>query len=93
MTTIIVFHEVQDAEHWAKVWQKGKASRREMFDKLGIKVRLFRDPKNTNWTGGMLEIPDMAAFQNFMESDEAKKAMAEDGVKVETMRMLTEFTP
>jgi len=33
------------------------------------------------------------AFQSFMASDEAKKAMAEDRLKVETIRILTEFTP
>jgi len=28
-----------------------------------------------------------------LQSDEGKKAMREDGLKVETMRMLVEFTP
>ncbi len=35
----------------------------------------------------------MAAFENFMASAEVKKAMAEDGLKVESLRMLLEFTP
>jgi hypothetical protein len=41
----------------------------------------------------MAEIPDMATFQEFLQSDEGQKAMLEDGLKVETMRMLFEFTP
>jgi hypothetical protein len=28
-----------------------------------------------------------------MDSDEVTKAMAEDGLKLDTMRMLVEFTP
>ena len=35
----------------------------------------------------------MVQFQSFMESDEAKKAMEEDGLKVDTIRVLSEFTP
>jgi hypothetical protein len=41
----------------------------------------------------MVEIPDMAKFQELLQSDEGQKAMREDGLKVETMRMLVEFTP
>jgi hypothetical protein len=64
-----------------------------MFGKLGIKCRNFRDPNDLNATGVMAEIPDMARFQEFLQSDEGQKAMREDGLKVETMRMLVEFTP
>jgi hypothetical protein len=32
----------------------------------------------------------MEKLQAFMETDEAKQAMAEDGLKVETLRMLVE---
>ncbi len=93
MTTAIIFHDVQDGEVWAKAWKKGPGSRHEMFGKLGIKCRTFRDPDNHDATGVMAEIPDMAAFQGLLESDEGKRAMQEDGLKVETMRMLIEFTP
>ena len=93
MTTAMIFHEVQDGAVWAKAWQKVKGSRHEMFGKLGIKCRTFRDPKNPHATGLMAEIPDMAKFQDFLRSDEGKAAMREDGLKAETMRMLVEFTP
>lgn len=33
------------------------------------------------------------AWPDVLGSDEGKKAVAEDGLKVETLRMLTEFTP
>jgi len=63
MTTAIIFHEVQDGDVWAKAWKKGPGSRHEMFGKLGIKCRNFRDPNNPNATGLIAEIPDMAKFQ------------------------------
>jgi len=93
MTTVIIFHEVKDGEVWAKAWKKWSGSRHEMFGKLGIECRNFRDPNNPNVTGVIAEIPNMEKFQEFLQSDEAQKAMREDGLKVETMRMLVEFTP
>ena len=93
MTTAIIFHEVQDGSVWAKAWGKGPGSRHEMFGKLNIKCRNFRDPKDPNVTGLIAEISDMAKFQELLQSDEGKRAMQEDGLKVETMRMLVEFTP
>jgi hypothetical protein len=93
MTTAIIFHEVQDGAVWATAWKKGPGSRHEMFGKLGIKCRTFCDPKNHNATGLIVEIPDMAKFQGPLQSDEGARAMRDDGLKVETMRMLIEFTP
>ena len=93
MPTIMIFHEVRNGENWAEAWRKGKGSRHELFGQFGIKARTFRDPKNYDSTGVILEAPDMAKFQKFMESAEAKKAMAEDGLKIETMRTLVEFVP
>jgi hypothetical protein len=92
MTTAIIFHEVQDGTVWAKAWKKGPGSRHEMFGELGIKCRTFRDPNNPNATGIMAEIPDMGKFNELLQSAEGQKAMWEDGLKVETMRMLVEFT-
>mgnify|MGYP001025853336 FL=1 len=92
MTTAIIFHKVQDGAVWAKAWKKGPGSRHEMFGKLGIKCRTFRDPNNPNATGLMAEIPDMAKYQELLQSDVGQKAMREDGLKVETIRMLVEFT-
>ena len=94
MTTMIAFHEVEDGERWAKAWQKGPGSRHEMLAQAGVTAaRTFRDPANPNSTGLLWEVSDMEKLQAFMDSDEAKKAMAEDGLKAETLRMLVEFTP
>ena len=93
MTTIIVFSETEDGENWVKAWHKGAESRHETFDKMGIKCRTFRDSNNHNSTGVLFDIPDMTAFETFLEGDEVKQTMAEDGLKLETFRKLTEFTP
>jgi len=93
MTTAIIFHDVQDGAVWARAWKKGPGSRHELFGNLGIKCRNFRDPENPNATGLIVEIPDMTSFRELLDSDEGQKAMREDGLKVETMRMLVEFTP
>ena len=93
MTTLIVFHEVEDGQAWANAWQKNVGSRHEMFAKINVTARTFRDPDNKNLTGVILDVPDMQQFQTFMESDVAQKAMQEDGIKIETLRILNEFTP
>jgi hypothetical protein len=93
MTTMIAFHEVEDGERWAKAWRKGSGSRHEMMAELAITARTFRDPENPNLTGLIFEVSDMEKFQVALASDEMKQAMAEDGLKVGTLRMLAEFTP
>ncbi|MEQ6889185.1 hypothetical protein ABE957_10920 [Halomonas sp. CS7] len=93
MATLIVFHDVEDGEHWAKAWKPGPGSRHEMFAKVGVTARTFKNPEHPNSVGLILEVSDMERFQAFMATDEVRQAMEEDRLKVETMRMLGEFTP
>ena len=93
MTTAIVFHEVKDGQVWAKAWRSGPGSRHELFSKIGVNARTFRDPKNPNSAGLIFTIPDMAAFDALLASPDGKRAMDEDGLKLETLRVLTEFSP
>ena len=93
MTTTIIVHEVEDGERWARAWHQGSGSRHEMMAKAGITARTFRDPQNPKLVGLFLEVSDMMQFQALMQSDEGRKAMGEDGVKSETVRILSEFTP
>lgn len=93
MTTLIVFHEVEDGEHWARAWREGPGSRHELFAKIGVSARTFKNPERPNSVGLILEVPDMERFQAFMTSDEARQAMEEDRLKVDTLQMLGEFTP
>lgn len=64
-----------------------------MFAKIGIKARNFKDLKHPNLVGVLFDVPDMQQFQSFMATDEVKKAMQEDRIKVDTLRILNEFTP
>ena len=93
MTTAIVYHEVIDGSVWEKAWKKGPGSRHEMFGKIGVKARNFRDPQDHHHTGLILDIADLETFQALLASPEGQKAMKEDGLKVDTMRFLIEFTP
>ncbi len=93
MATLIIFHEVEQGQKWAKSWQKAPGSRHEMFAKIGVTARTFKDPNNPDSTGLILDVPDMDQFQSFMASEEVKQAMEEDGLKGETLRILSEFTP
>jgi hypothetical protein len=64
-----------------------------MFGQIGVTARTFRDPERPNVTGLIFEVPDMDRFQSFMASEEVARAMEEDRLKVETVRVLSEITP
>ena len=85
MGTYLVLHEVDDVEHWL-----GSTKREEAFGPLGITTRPFRDPGGSNRVGLIAEIPDMVAFQEFMETDAAAEAMSHDGVRPPTLLVLGE---
>lgn len=92
MKTKLAIHETENGDHWAKAWHSGEGGRHEQFGKLGLKCRTFRDPQNPNSVAVMIEAEDFTAFENFIVSEAGQKAMAEDGVKPETLRILSEFT-
>ena len=54
MITLMIFHEVDDVEHWV-----ASPKREELFGPLGIKVRPFRDPQGSNRIGLIVETPDL----------------------------------
>ncbi|QCB95585.1 hypothetical protein E5206_00445 [Arthrobacter sp. PAMC25564] len=85
MTTVMIFHEVDDVEHWL-----GSPKREEVFGPLGITVRTFVDPGKSNRVGLIADVPDMDTFQRVMESEAAAEAMKFDGVRPETILMLLE---
>lgn len=89
----MIFHDVEDGKIWSNAWKQGPGSRHEMFAKIGMKCRNFRDPNNPDSVGIFAEVPDMDAFRALLDSEVGKKAMAEDRLKIETMKVLEEFTP
>jgi hypothetical protein len=85
MPTLVIFHEVDDVDHWLS-----SPKREEVFGPMGITARTFVDPEGSNRVGLIAEIPDLDAFQSMMQSAEAAEAMKYDGVRPETMLMLVE---
>ena len=80
MATYICFHEVDDVDHWLR-----SPKRRELFGPMGITGQLFTDTAKSNRVGLILEIPDMEAFQELLQSQEGADAMKFDGVRPETI--------
>lgn len=85
MATYLSFHEVDDVEHWLS-----SPKREEIFGPMGISARTFRDPEGSKRVGLIVEIPDLAAFQEFMQTEAAADAMQHDGVRPDTMLILSE---
>ena len=85
MTTLLVFHEVDDVDHWL-----ASPKREEFFGPLGMTARTFRDPDGSNRVGLIAEVPSMEAWQEALQSEAAAEAMKYDGVRPETIVVLVE---
>ncbi len=85
MATYLAFHEVDDVNHWLS-----SPRRDAVFGPLGITTRTFQDPQGSKRVGMIVEIPDFAAFQDFMQTDPAAEAMKHDGVHADTLVILAE---
>jgi hypothetical protein len=85
VATYLAFHEVDDVGHWLN-----SPKRAEIFGPMGITARTFHDPEGSNRVGLIFEIPDMDAFQEFLQSEAGAEAMKHDGVRPETIVMLIE---
>jgi len=85
METMLVFHEVDDVDHWL-----ASPKRDEYFGPLGITVRTFRDPVGSNRVGLIFEVPDRATFEQSLQTEDAAEAMKHDGVRPETIVTLVE---
>ena len=85
MTTLMLFHDVNDVDHWL-----ASPKREELFGPMGITARTFVDQEKTNRVGLVVEVPDIDTFRQALESNEAAEAMRYDGVRPETIVMLVE---
>ena len=85
MPTMVVFHEVDDVDHWL-----ASPKREEFFGPRGMTVRTFRDPDGSNRVGLIVEVPDISDWQEALESEEAAEAMKHDGVRPQTVLALVE---
>jgi hypothetical protein len=85
MTTVMIFHEVDDVDHWLR-----SPKRAEFFGPLGMTARTFVDPDKTNRVGLIVEVPDLKTLRTALDSEAAAEAMKFDGVRPETIVMLVE---
>ena len=85
MATVLIFHEVDDVDHWL-----ASPKREELFGPMGITVRTFRDPEGSKRVGLIAEIPDMDAWQTMLQSEAGAEAMKFDGVHPDTILALVE---
>jgi hypothetical protein len=85
MITVMVFHEVDDVDHWVR-----STKREEFFGPLGMTARTFVDPDKTNRVGLIVTVPDLETLQSSLGTQAAADAMKFDGVRPETMVMLVE---
>ncbi len=85
MPTLLVFHEVDDVDHWL-----ASPKREEFFRPLGMTARAFRDGEGSNRVGLVVEVPDIAEWEQAMQRPEAAEAMRHDGVRPETIVTMVE---
>ncbi len=85
MPTLVVFHEVDDVDHWL-----ASPKREELFGPMGMTARTFRDPSGSNRVGLIVEVPDVSVWEEALQTPEAAEAMKYDGVRPETIIGLVE---
>jgi len=89
-THLMITHEVDDVEHWLAAW-RGEDSRHALFKANGAAhVHTFTTADNPNLVGLVIAVKDMAALNAMLESEEGVAAAAADGVRGDTMTVLTE---
>jgi hypothetical protein len=89
MPTVIGYHDVEDTEHWLS-----SPKREEVFGPLGVTgIRTFVSPDNPNKVAVLMDVPDMGAVMEFMQTQGAADAMSYDGVRAETLVLLVEQGP
>jgi hypothetical protein len=86
MPTIIGHHDVKDTQHWL-----ASPKREEFFGPLGVtNIRTFVDPENPTRVAVLMDVPDMDAMAEAMQTSAAAEAMAYDGVIPESLVILVE---
>jgi hypothetical protein len=86
MPTVIAHHDVKDKDHWL-----ASPKREEVFGPLGVtNIRTFVDPQNPTRVAVLMDVADMDAVMNAMQTQAMSDAMAYDGVLPETLVILVE---
>lgn len=89
-TFVSITHEVEDKDVWIAAWT-GPNSRREMFAEHGAgAIKVFQSPDDPKRVGLLVEVLDMDAMVEWLNSPESAAAKAEDGVIDSSIRVMTE---
>lgn len=86
MPSIVVHHDIDDTEHWL-----ASPVREQFFGPMGItNVRTFTNPQNPKQVALTMDVPDLDALVEALQSPEAAEAMKSDGVHADTVVLLVE---
>ena len=86
MPTVIAHHDVKDKDHWL-----ASPRREEVFGPLGVtNIRTFTDPQNPTRVAVLMDVADMDAVMDAMQTRAMADAMAYDGVLPESLVILVE---
>jgi hypothetical protein len=86
MPSVIAHHDVKDKDHWL-----ASPRREEVFGSLGVtNIRTFADPQNPTRVAVLMDVADMDAVMNAMQTQAMADAMAYDGVLPESLVILVE---
>jgi len=86
MPTVIGYHDVKDTDHWL-----ASPKREEFFGPLGVtNIRTFVNPEQPTKVALLMDVPDMDAVMNAMQTQGGADAMTHDGVLPETLVILVE---
>jgi hypothetical protein len=86
MPTVIAHHDVKDKDHWL-----ASPRREEVFGPLGVtNIRTFTDPQNPTRVAVLMDVADMDAVMDAMQTQAMADAMAHDGVLPESLVILVE---
>ena len=81
MPTVIAHHDVKDKDHWL-----ASPRREEVFGPLGVtNIRTFTDPQNPTRVAVLMDVADMDAVMDAMQTQAMADAMAYDGVLPESL--------
>ncbi len=86
MPTVIGHHDVKDTDHWL-----ASPKREEVFGPLGVtNIRTFVNPQNRTQVAVLMDVADMDALVDAMQTPKMAEAMDHDGVLPETLVILVE---
>ena len=80
----MITHDVDDVALWL-----ASPKRDEFFGQHGMTARTFVDAERSNHVGLVVEVADLDTLQQALATPEAADAMKHDGVRPDTVHLMT----